>query len=83
MRIRLKTKFFFAGHLHEPGDIVDLPENVEGPYGSRQITHDRIDYDAANGIDANRLLGQVDRVPLFDVVDADGNPVSETKGESK
>ena len=71
MRIRLHTKFFFQNHLHERGDIVDLPHGVEGPHGSRQVSHDRIDYDPANGLDANRLLGEVRRVPLFDIIGED------------
>jgi hypothetical protein len=70
MRIRLHTNFF-QNHLYERGDIVDLPDGVEGPHGSQQVSHDRIDYDPANGLDANRLLGKVKRLPLFDVIGED------------
>ena len=69
MRIRLKAPFFFQNHKYEAGDIVDLPDGVEGPHGSSRVTHDRIDYDVANGIDANRILGEVKRWPLFEILE--------------
>src|SRR5262245_2740395 len=69
MRIRLKAPFFFRNHKYEPGDIVDLPEGIEGPHGSSRVAHDRIDYDVANGIDANRILGEVKRHPLFEILE--------------
>lgn len=69
MRIRLKAPFFFQGHLHQPGDIVDLPDGVRGPHKTAQRTLDRIDYDPANGLDANRILGDVLDEPLFDVIE--------------
>jgi hypothetical protein len=90
MRIRLHSRT-----ISMSGDIVDLPDGVEGPHGSRQVSHDRIDYDPANGLDANRLLGKVKRVPLFDIIEEDdmlGNrpalpttladrPVAERRGD--
>lgn len=69
MRIRLKAPCFFNNHLYQPGDIIDLPEGVEGPHKSRAVSMDRIDYDPKNSLDANRILGDVALEPLFDVVE--------------
>ena len=68
MKIRLHRPFFFQNHLYAAGEIVDLPEGVEGPHGSEQISPDRISYDTSDGLDANRILGEVRRVPRFDEV---------------
>jgi hypothetical protein len=69
MRIRLNAPFFYNNHRYDIGDIVDLAEGIEGPHGSRQVTLDRISYDTTDGLDANRLLGKVEREPLFEVVE--------------
>lgn len=74
MRIRLKAPFFFQNHLYQPGEIVDLPEGVEGPHKSRAVSHDKIDYGTADPIDANRVLGKVELDPLFDVVEDEPEP---------
>lgn len=80
MRIRLKAPFFFANHLYQPGEIVDLPEGVPGPHKSRAVSPDRIDYDPANGLDANHVPGEAALEPLFDVVE-DEKPEVEAKTE--
>lgn len=69
MRIRLKAPFYFRGHLHQPGDVVDLPEGAAGPHRAVQVSVDRISYDPANGLDANRILGEIREEPLFDIVE--------------
>lgn len=80
MRIRLKAPFFFANHLYQPGEIVDLPEGVPGPHKSRAVAPDRIDYDPANGLDANHVPGDTALDPLFDVVE-DEKPEAEAVAE--
>jgi hypothetical protein len=69
MRIRLKAPCFFNNHLCEAGEIIDLPEGMEGPHRARAVSLDRIDYDPKNGLDANRILGEIAMEPLFDVID--------------
>lgn len=78
MRIRLKAPFFFNNHRYEPGEIVDLPEGVPGPHKSRAVSPDRIDYDPANGLDANHVPGEVALEPLFDVVE-DEQPAADAE----
>lgn len=66
MRIRLKATAFIDGHIRHPGDIVTLPAGVKGPVRIVQKSHDRIDYGTNPPVDANRILGQVEEVPLYD-----------------
>jgi|HubBroStandDraft_4_1064222.scaffolds.fasta_scaffold640171_2 hypothetical protein len=68
MRIRLKEACQFGGRLCAAGEIVTLPDGVKGPHRAVRKTHDRIDYSTNPPIDANRLLGDVIDVPLYDEV---------------
>lgn len=77
MRIRLKAPCFFQNHLYQPGEIIDLPEGMEGPHKSRSVSHDQIDYGTNPSIDANRILGKVELEPLFDVVEDEPKPEGE------
>lgn len=79
MRIRLKAPCFFNNHLYQAGEIIDLPEGMEGPHKSKTVTHDQIDYGTDPSIDANRILGKVDLEPLFDVVEDEPRPEGESK----
>lgn len=73
MRIRLKAPFFFNNHLYQPGDVVDLPEGLRGPHRSVQQTPDKIDYDPANGLDANHTPGKIADEALYDVIEEKAN----------
>jgi hypothetical protein len=79
MRIRLKAPFFFQNHLYQPGEIVELPEGVEGPHRSKTVSHDKIDYGTNPSIDANRILGDIALEPLFDVVEEEGESKDKPK----
>lgn len=68
MRIRLKVPAYINNHRHDAGDVIDLPEGIEGPHRTKRLTHDRIDYGTNPPVDANRILGELDLEPLFDVV---------------
>lgn len=68
MRIRLKTKMLFQGRIHNAGELVELPDGVKGPHQARQVTHDKIDYGTNPPIDANRILGKIEDVPLYEEV---------------
>lgn len=68
MRIRLLAPMIFNGHRCEPGDIVDLPDGVRGPYHAVRRKPDVIDYDPQNGIDANHTPGHLVDEPLFEEV---------------
>ncbi len=71
MKIRLTEPCFFNNHLHQAGDVIDLPEGVRGPHRAVRKSHDRIDYSEDPPIDANRALGQLDDVPLYEIVKED------------
>jgi hypothetical protein len=68
MRIRLKEACQFGGRLCAAGDVVTLAEGVRGPHRAVRKTQDRIDYGTSPPIDANRILGDVVDVPLYDEV---------------
>lgn len=80
MRIRLKAPCFFQNHLYQPGEIIDLPEGMEGPHKSRAVSHDQIDYGTDPSIDANRILGTVELEPLFEVVAEEAAEKPKTAG---
>ena len=65
MKIRLLAPTQLNGHVHQTGDVVDWPDDVKPPHRMRQMTADRIDYDPANGLDANRIAGQMVDEPLY------------------
>ena len=77
MRIRLKERMFFMGRMHQPGEIIDLPDGMKGPHKSERVSHDRIDYNIDPAIDANRMPGELKDVPLFDVLPDETNPGEE------
>jgi hypothetical protein len=66
---RLKTKALIDGAVRDPGYVFTLPDGVRGPHRAVAASHDRIDYDIANGIDANRILPTTMDEPLYDVLD--------------
>ena len=68
MRIRLKERCFIGGRLCEPGEVVTLAEGQKGPTRSVRTNSDKIDYGTNPPIDANRRIGEVVDVPLYDVV---------------
>jgi hypothetical protein len=68
MRIRLKEACQFGGRLCAAGEVVTLAEGVRGPHRAVRKTHDRIDYGTSPPIDANRILGDVVDLPLYDEV---------------
>lgn len=77
MRIRLKAPFFFQNHLYQPGEIVDLPDGVQGPHKSRTVSHDKIDYGTNDPIDANRMLGEVALEALYEEVVEEPAPTAD------
>jgi hypothetical protein len=81
MRIRVKERCHFAGKIYEAGDEVILPEGMKGPHRAVRKSMDRIDYSTDPAIDANRAIGDMVDVPLYDVVpDA---PVGHTPEQKK
>jgi hypothetical protein len=69
MKIRLHEPFFFQGHLYKRGEVVTLPAGIPGPMRAVRRGADKIDYDPANGIDANHVPGKIEDVPLFDIIE--------------
>jgi hypothetical protein len=70
-RIRLLSPAFIGNHLYEREEIVGLPDGVKGPHRTVAKSHDRISYGTDPAIDANRLLGEVEDVPLYEEVKDD------------
>lgn len=70
MRVKLKAPFFYQNHRYDIGEVVDLARGDKGPMRTVQVSHERISYDSTDGLDANRLLGKTEDVPLYDVVEA-------------
>jgi hypothetical protein len=68
MRIRLKETCQFGGRLCEAGEIVALPDGVKGPHRATRKSQDRIDYGTKPPLYANRILGEIEDVPLYDVL---------------
>lgn len=75
VRIRLKETCQFGGRLCEAGR--SLSAGVKGPHRAVRKSHDRIDYGTNPPIDANRILGEIEDVPLYDVLP------NEPEGHSK
>jgi len=71
-RIRLKEAAFIGNHRYEAGEIVTLADGVKGPHRAMRRSHDKIDYGTNPPIDANRQVGELEDVPLYDVVKEDG-----------
>ncbi len=78
-RIRLHETMFIGGRLYDRGEIVTLPDGAKGPHRAVRISHDKIDYSTDPAIDANREIGKLEDVPLFDVVDENGKVVDQPK----
>ncbi len=72
MKIRLTEPCFFNNHMHQAGEVIDLPDGMRGPHRAERRSHDRIDYQDDPPIDANRMLGRIEDVPLFESVKEDG-----------
>jgi hypothetical protein len=70
-RIKLNCQFFHNGHLYQPGEIVTLADGEDGPQRAVHNSVLKIDYDPANGIDANRTEGGITDVPLYEDVKED------------
>jgi hypothetical protein len=68
IRIRLKETCQFGGRLCAAGEVVLLPDGVKGPHRATRKSQDRIDYRTSPPIDANRILGEIEDVPLYDVL---------------
>jgi len=68
-RIRIKDRVFFEGRVREPGEEISLPDGVKGPHRAVSHAEDRIDYGTNPPIDANRRIGDIEDVPLYDVLD--------------
>jgi hypothetical protein len=69
MRIRLKETCEFAGRIYQRGEELILPDGMKGPMRAQRKLQDRIDYSTNPPIDANRQLGELEDVPLYDVVE--------------
>lgn len=65
MRIRIKERCYFNRRLLHTGDEVELPDGVKGPYRVVRKSEDKVDYSSGEPI---RVLGEVEEVPLFDVL---------------
>ncbi len=76
-RIRITARCHMDGALREPGYETVLAPGVKGPHRTFQPSVDRIDYDPANGIDANRLIAETQDIPLYTLVE----PPPESKPE--
>jgi hypothetical protein len=81
MRIRLKERCQFLGRIYERGEEVILPDGVRGPHRTVQKSMDKIDYGTNPPIDANRIIGDVVDVPLYEEV-AD-QPVDHSKEQKE
>jgi hypothetical protein len=67
-RIRLREVCQFGGRLCAAGEVVLLPDGIKGPHRATRKSQDRIDYRTNPPIDANRILGEIEDVPLYDVL---------------
>ena len=71
MLIRLHEPAFIDNHRYNAGDVVRLKPGVKGPHRTIRMSADTIDYDPANGIDANHVPPKMKDVPLFEIVEED------------
>lgn len=69
MKIRLKERCFFQGHLHQAGDVITLPDGMRGPHRAVRKGAPAIDYDPGNGLDANHTIGETVDEPLFEEIE--------------
>lgn len=67
-KIRLKACAFINNHLCQSGDIVEIDAMDRGPHTTKRLAHDKIDYGQNPPIDANRVLGEIEDIPLFEEV---------------
>lgn len=65
MRIRIKERCYFNRQLLHAGDELDLPDGVVGPHRVLRKSEDKLDYSSGEPM---RILGEVENVPLFDVL---------------
>jgi len=82
MRVRLKEACFIDNHRYVRDEIITVPDDWKGPYRSMRKSHDKIDYGTNPPIDANRQVGELIDVPLHEIVDESGKPIS-TQQEAK
>jgi hypothetical protein len=64
-KVRLLARAFIDNHLYEPGEIVTLKDGDRGPHRAVRNGVLKIDYDPANGLDANRIQDGTHDEPLF------------------
>jgi hypothetical protein len=67
-KYRLLADAIIDGARVEAGTIIDRPADWKGPHECVRKSHDRIDYDPLNGLDANRILGEMTDEPLYVLV---------------
>lgn len=72
MRIRLTERCHMMGRIHVAGEIVELPDGTKGPHKTVRTSVDRIDYGTTQAVDANRLLGEMEDVPLYEILPDEG-----------
>ena len=70
-KVRLLAQAFIDNHLHEAGAVVTLKDGDRGPHRAVRSGAMKIDYDPANGLDANRIEEGVVDEPLFEEVKED------------
>jgi hypothetical protein len=68
-KYRLLDDSIIDGARVEAGTIIERPAGWKGPYECVRKSHDRIDYDPINGLDANRILGEMADEPLYVLVE--------------
>ena len=67
-RYRLLARAQMHGTLREPGYEFTLAEGERGPHKGVHVSHDKVDNDPANGIDANRIVGNAIDIPLYEEI---------------
>lgn len=67
-RYRLTAPAQMDGAVRGRGHEFTLAEGQMGPHRAVRVTHDHIDYDPANGIDANHVPGEMKDEPLYEEV---------------
>lgn len=67
-KVRLLEAYFHNGHLHKAGETVDLADGEKGPHRAVRKSADRVDYGTSPPIDANRILGEFEDIPLYQEV---------------
>lgn len=84
-KIKLTAECIINGRREMPGAIVEIGDKDRGPHRAHRRQPDRIDYGTDPAIDANRNLGEIVDVPLFEEVkeEADAGPSSAGAGSDR